>query len=109
LAANPRKLARLTDPLVLLPALAAVMLLVIWGTTFDIVQLERDTARRAVSASSVELVETYEAQVVRALREIDQTLKLVAYAHQQTGAGADLAKLRSQGLLPPELIFVVRI
>ena len=110
MAANPpRRLNRLTEPLVLLPALAAVMLVVIWGTTFDIVGLEREAARRAASATTVELVETYEAQVVRALREIDQTLKLVAYAHQQSGAGADLAQLRKQGLLPPELIFVVRI
>src|SRR6202030_862445 len=58
---------------------------------------------------TLELVNTYEAQVVRALREIDQTLKFVKYAYETKGAAAALPDLRTRDLLPSDLLFVVRI
>jgi diguanylate cyclase (GGDEF)-like protein len=55
------------------------------------------------------LLGTYEAQVVRALREIDQALKLVkSWPERQAGRGT-LAVLRDKGMLPPDLIFTVTI
>ena len=56
------------------------VLAMIWGTTFNLIKSERAAAERAATLSSRELAETYEAQVVRALREIDQTLKVVKFA-----------------------------
>ena len=85
-----------------------VVLGVIWGTTLNLIRIERDTASRAAASSSRELVDTYEAQVVRALREIDQAMRFVAYAHERSGR-VDLGDLRGKGLLPPELVFVVRV
>ena len=103
-----RWLSRVAEPVFFLPVIGIVVLGVIWGTTWNLVQVERGAALRAAAGTSRELVETYEAQVVRALREIDQTLKLVAYAHERSGR-ADLAELKAKGLLPPELLFSVRI
>jgi diguanylate cyclase (GGDEF)-like protein len=59
--------------------------------------------------SSRELAETYEAQVVRALREIDQTLKVVKYAFERSGERGVLSELKARTLLPPDLLFVVSI
>ncbi len=55
------------------------------------------------------LAETYEAQVIRALREIDQTLKFVKYAYEPSGEPIVLQTLKAEELLPPELLFAVSI
>jgi diguanylate cyclase (GGDEF)-like protein/PAS domain S-box-containing protein len=55
-----------------------------------------------------ELTDTYEAQVLRALREIDQVLKLIRYTNNLRG-GIDLADLKQRGLLPPDLVFTVSL
>jgi diguanylate cyclase (GGDEF)-like protein len=100
---------RLTEPQILSPVLAVVLLGVIWGTTLNLVKVERAGAERAAAASSLELVETYEAQVLRALREIDQTLKFVKFAYEVRQEPNALRDLKVRGLLPPDLLFVVSI
>jgi diguanylate cyclase (GGDEF)-like protein len=90
--------------------IAVVLLALIWTATFELVGLKRADAQRAAAASSQELLGTYEAQVVRALREIDQTLKLIKYWHEGSrGRSRGLADLEDRGLLPPDLLFVVSI
>jgi diguanylate cyclase (GGDEF)-like protein len=109
-ATGPRAwMSRLSEPYILFPALTVVVLGVIWGVTLNLIQVERADAAGAATAAALELVNTYEAQVVRALREIDQTLKVVKYAYEAKGAGAALADLNARALLPPELLFVVSI
>ena len=104
-----RGLARLAEPHVLFPLIALVLLGVIWGTTLHVIQLERSVAERSAASSSVEHADTYEAQVVRALREIDQTLKFMQFAYQSNHGRIDLAALRNQGLLLPDLLFVASV
>lgn len=99
---------RLTEPM-LLPVIGTILLAAIWAMTFNLIHVERSVATRAAAASSVELVETYEAQVVRSLREIDQTLRLVKFAHERTGGRIDLSELRARSLLLPDLLFVTTI
>ncbi|MBK8738067.1 MAG: hypothetical protein IPM02_00265 [Betaproteobacteria bacterium] len=77
-----RWLNQATEPHVLFPAIAMLILAIIWGTTLNRIDAEHAAAGRAAAVSSRELAETYEAQVVRALREIDQTLKLVKFEHR---------------------------
>jgi diguanylate cyclase (GGDEF)-like protein len=109
-ATGPRAwMSRLSEPYILFPALTVVVLGAIWGVTINLIQVERADAAGAATAAALELVNTYEAQVVRALREIDQTLKVVKYAYETKGAGAALADLDARALLPPELLFVVSI
>jgi diguanylate cyclase (GGDEF)-like protein len=101
-------LGRLTEPRVLFPLIGLFLLAVIWGATFGILRVKHVAAERAAAVSSRELLGTYEAQVVRALHEIDQTLNLVKYWHER-GPKNGLAELRENGLLPPDLLFVVSI
>ena len=107
--APPHRLGRLTEPQVLFPLLTLLLLGVLWIATASLVRQEHANARAASIASTRELAETYEAQVVRALREIDRTLKLVAYADQPPGPAATLAELAEQGLLLPPFLFTVSI
>lgn len=109
-ATGPRAwMSWLSEPHILFPTLTILVLGGIWGVTLDLIKVERAKAGAAATAAALELVNTYEAQVVRALREIDQTLKVVKYAYETKGAGAALSDLSARSLLPPELLFVVSI
>ncbi|MEO8855481.1 MAG: EAL domain-containing protein [Burkholderiaceae bacterium] len=101
--------ARINEPLILLPAIAVVGLLMIWAGVFRLVDIEETAARRAAAASSKELAATYEAQTMRALREIDQTLKFVKYVYERHDRPLVLDDLKEKGLLPPDSLFVVTI
>jgi diguanylate cyclase (GGDEF)-like protein len=102
-------LNRFADPPILFPLLSILVLAVIWSATFNLIRIERATAEAAAAGTALELLNTYEAQVVRALREIDQTLKFVKYAYELKGAGAALSDLKARTLLPPDLLFVVSV
>ncbi len=104
-----RRLSRITEPQVLFPLIAVLLLSAVWSTTLGVIRIERATAQHAAAISSRELLGTYEAQVVRALREIDQTLNLVKYWYERDGKRPAIAELKDNGLLPPDLLFVVSI
>ena len=104
-----RGLARAHEPQILFPIIAVVLLAVVWSATFSLIKTGEGDAERAAAASSRELLATYEAQVVRALREIDQTLNLVKYWYEHEEKRHTLAELADKGLLPPGLVFVVTI
>jgi diguanylate cyclase (GGDEF)-like protein len=102
-------LAWLSEPYILFPALTVVVLAVIWSATINLIRVGRRDAAATATAAALQLANTYEAQVVRALREIDQTLKVVRYAYQFKGAAAALSDLAASSLLPPTLLFTVSI
>jgi diguanylate cyclase (GGDEF)-like protein/PAS domain S-box-containing protein len=104
-----RHLRRLAEPYVFFPLIALVLLAVVWGTTADMIGVERTLAQRSALSSTQELANTYEAQVGRALREIDHTMRLVKYAWERGGGRVDLAQLRDKALLLPDLVFSVSI
>ena len=103
------RLSRGNEPQFLFPVIAVVLLAVVWGTTLALIRLKYSSAEQASRVSTAELLDTYEAQVVRALREIDQALNLVKYWPTQDERRGRLADLGDRGLLPPDLIFVVSI
>jgi signal transduction histidine kinase len=105
---NRRRWGRVTDPRLLFPFIAVVLLGAIWSTTFAIIRVNDAAAAHAAAASTRELLVTYEARVVRALSEIEQTLNLIKFWPQRTARRA-LADLKDKGLLPPDLLFVVSI
>ena len=84
-----------------------VLLATVWVSTFGIVRVRYADAERAAAVSSRELLNTYEAQVVRALQEIDRTLNLVRFWREH--GNGQLAKLKDGGLLPADLLFVVSV
>ena len=104
-----RASGRTTEPQILFPLIAVLLLAAIWGTTFDIIRVRYSAAEHAAAVSTRELLGTYEAQILRSLREIDQTLKLVSYWHDRDAAHHTLPELRASGLLPPDLVFIVSI
>jgi len=103
------RLHRLFEAPVLFSGIAVLLLAVIWSVSFNLADRERLAARRAAAALAIDVADTYEAQVVRALREIDNTLKLVRYSLGAREAQAILEELRAKGLLPPELLFTVNV
>jgi diguanylate cyclase (GGDEF)-like protein len=104
-----RRIGRATEPQVLFPLTAALLLAGVWVMTAGIVRVRDSAALHAAVASSSELLDTYEAQIVRALGDIDQTLALVKFWHARPSRRAGLAELRDNGLLPPDLIYVVSV
>jgi diguanylate cyclase (GGDEF)-like protein len=104
-----RRFGRVTEPQILFPFLALILLAVIWGTTLGVLRVKRADAEHSAALSSRELVDTYEAQVVRALREIDQTLNLIRFWPERHASRQTLADLKTKGLLPPDLLFTVSI
>jgi diguanylate cyclase (GGDEF)-like protein len=104
-----RKLGRAAEPQFLFPLIAVCLLAGIWGTTLGVLKVRRADAEHAAAVSSRELLGTYEAQVVRALGQIDGALNLVKFWHEHGAGARTLADLRNQGLLPPDLLFTVSV
>ncbi len=101
--------SRIAEPQILFPLIALVLLAGLWGTTLGIIRIRHGEAEHDAATSSHELLGTYEAQVVRVLREIDQTLNLVKFWHERPSMHGTLSELKYQGLLPPDLVFSVGI
>jgi diguanylate cyclase (GGDEF)-like protein len=104
-----RAFGRTAEPQILFPLIAGFLLTAIWGTTLGVLRVRHVDAEHTAAISSRELLGTYEAQVVRALREIDQTLNLVKFWPDRQAGHRTLAELKEKGLLPPDLIFTVGI
>jgi hypothetical protein len=104
-----RAFGRTAEPQILFPLIAGFLLTAIWGTTLGVLKVRHADAEHTAAISSRELLGTYEAQVVRALREIDQTLNLVKFWPERQAGHHTLADLKEKGLLPPDLIFTVSI
>ncbi|QIE29942.1 EAL domain protein (plasmid) [Caballeronia sp. SBC1] len=101
-------LRRLLEAYVLFPLFAAMLLVLTWTTVIHLISAENVVAQNAAAELSRELADTYQAQMVRNLVSIDQTLKTVKYAYEMKG-GAGLSELRDKGLLPPAIVFKVAI
>lgn len=101
-------LRRVLEAYVLFPLFSLLLLIVGWTAVLHLIDVERGAAIRATAELSRELADTYEAQMVRNLAAIDQTLKTVKYAYEMKGASA-LAELQGKGLLPSPIVFEVAI
>lgn len=102
-------LHRVLEPHILFPLIATIVLAVIWGTTLAYQRVQTAAAARAAEDSTREILETYEAQVVRALDQINLALNVVSYWHSLPGPRRPLRELRDHELLPPDLLFIVSV
>jgi diguanylate cyclase (GGDEF)-like protein len=98
-----------TEPQILFPLIAALLLAVIWGTTLAVIKVRHSDAEHTAAVSSRELLGTYEAQVVRAMREIDEALNIVEFWPGRAAGRHTLSDLKNKGLLPADLLFTVSI
>ncbi|MFQ6556544.1 ATP-binding protein [Pseudomonas sp. Lb2C1-1] len=94
---------------ILFPLLAALLLLAIWTATLYLIKVEHLRAQQSAATASLEMGATYEAQMLRAIHEIDQTLKLVKYTYEAEGEPNALRRLQERALLPPALVFDVSV
>ncbi|MCY0389473.1 EAL domain-containing protein [Robbsia sp. Bb-Pol-6] len=101
-------LRRVLEAHVLFPLFSLLLLIVGWTAVVHLIDVERGAAIRATAELSRELADTYEAQMVRNLAAIDQTLKTVKYAYELKGAPA-LRELQDKGLLPSPIVFEVAV
>ena len=103
-----RRLDTYAVPLLLL-LFTALALAALWTATLRSAHAELAAADAAARAALPELLDTYEAQIIRNLDAIEQTLKVTGYAVSLKGGGGALAELDRQQLLPPGLLFAVAI
>ncbi len=89
--------------------IAVVGLAAIWGTAFNFAQRDLAAAEREARTLVADQTDTYEAQMVRALREIDQGLRLIRHQLRSASPEATLGTLSDEGLLPPEFLFTFSI
>ncbi|WP_206956174.1 bifunctional diguanylate cyclase/phosphodiesterase [Trinickia acidisoli] len=99
---------RLAQTWLWFPLFAFVLLALVWGSLIHVLQLEHAAVTSAAIETSRELADTYEAQVVRSLVSIDQTLKTIAYAYAVSGNDA-LEKLQNRDMLPSAIVFQMTI
>jgi diguanylate cyclase (GGDEF)-like protein len=103
------KLARLLDPPVLFTLIAIVFLTTIWIPTLHFIDEEKTRAEISAARLASDTADTYEAQVLSALRDIERTLDLVRYDLEKSDAKTTLKSLRARGLLLPEILFSIGI
>jgi len=104
----PRLLHRVTEPQILFPLSAVFTLILVWGGTWLYVRMLRTDVDKHALESTRQILDTYEAQVIRSLGEIDQAMNLVTFWRQQ-GPDARLAQLSERQLLPPDLLFIISV
>lgn len=93
------------------PYLISGMLLLIltWGITWHLDRRAYAEQSSIISMEAASQAGIYEAQMIRALREIDRILAVTAYAVEQHGPEAALTRLDAKGLLPPKMLFGVSV
>ena len=100
---------KITEPHFFYPAALIAILVILWVTTFNIIEANQQSARESAITSTTELAHTYEAQVVRALREIDQALNVVKRSYELGIDKPMLSLVNDWGLLLPDFLFVTSI
>jgi diguanylate cyclase (GGDEF)-like protein len=99
----------LIDPLLFYPTALIATLIILWVITFDLIAANHQRARESAITSATALVHTYEAQVVRALREIDHALNVAKRAYELNDDNSMLPIINDWGLLLPGFLFVTSI
>ena len=102
-------LHRAGEAYVVLPVLAAVLLLAVWVVTFKVTAKEEREARTTAVRTTQRLIDAYEAQTLRALNEISQSFRLVDYAYSVDGPEHALERLHAKNMLLPDMLFTTSI
>ncbi len=104
-----RVLHLLIEPTFMITGVALLVLTIIWAVTLNLTEREYDAADRTAAALSADVANTYEAQVVRALGEIDHVLRMIRFHLESEAAEEVLDVLGARDLLPPQLLFTISI
>lgn len=105
-----KKLAhRFIEPHILFPVLTMVLLIVIWASAFELIRVRQQTSLQQAQETARDMAETYHAQLLRALREIELTMAIVAYAQEHEPADTAINLLANRDMLPPPILFSVAV
>jgi two-component system, NtrC family, sensor kinase len=104
-----RTISKISDPRLIAVLFGIVLLTAVWVATLALISTEKRAAEEKAAASSRELLQTYAAYAVRALREIDLALRTVQFAHSVTDNLRALDQLKALDMLPPQLVMHVGI
>lgn len=104
-----RAITRIIESQLLFPLLAVVISILLWTGTVLLIDVERRSAHLSALSLTRELNETYEAQVLRVLGEIEKDFKLIQYTYEQHAADSVLPELSRRELLPPTLLFNIAL
>ena len=102
-------LAWAQEPFLLYPFFAVLLLCVVWVWCYHLIDVEGAAAEKKVILSAREMVETYEAQMLRNLNNIEQALRTVKYAYEVGTTPMVLAALKERELLPSSMLFNIDI
>ena len=103
------RLHKMTESHILYPAVLIVVLVILWVATLQLIKTNHLSALESATDSAIELANTYEAQVVRAVREIDHTLNVVKRGYEFGSNKPMLALLDNWGLLLPGFLFTTSV
>lgn len=95
---------RIAEDYFVFPLFAVLLIGSAWVGTLHLLDHEREATAQTAVQLSRGLADAYEAQVVRSLEAIDQTLKTVAYAYTTAGNAA-LSQLQDRAMLPSPIVF----
>ncbi len=84
---------------VIWPVLALIIIAVLWATTWDRIQEDRQHATEAAHRQALALANAYAEQVRRTIRQIDQ-VSLELKFEQESAQPADLGRKRDEGIYP---------
>ncbi len=102
---KPGSQHKITEPHIFYPAVLIVVLAILWTMTLQLIEANHLSAREGATNSAIELAHTYEAQVVRVIREIDQALNVVKRGYELGNNKPMLTLLDDWGLLLPSFLF----
>ncbi len=91
------------------PFFALMLLGMIWFGAIHTINREEAGLEQEAVKTTLALSEVYEAQMVRNLGFIDQTLKTVKYAYERDPNPDVLGEMDLKGLLPPRLVFAISL
>ncbi|RLA39926.1 MAG: hypothetical protein DRQ64_05810, partial [Gammaproteobacteria bacterium] len=100
---------KLSTPQVVFLTMVFAAIIVLWSITFRLIDNDFSSSRISAAKSASALALTYEAQVVRAIREIGQSLNVVKRSYELNNGQAMLAMVEDWGLLLPDFLFVTSI
>ena len=102
-------LPRRRRALLAIPALGALVLVLLWTVIFARLSVERDAASHESMASAAILSSALEQHTVKAIHQVDQITRFVKYEFENTRGQFDLARTVERGVVQSDTLVQVAI
>jgi diguanylate cyclase (GGDEF)-like protein len=102
-------LPRRRRALLAIPAMGAVVLVLLWGVIFARLSVERDATLRESMASAAILSSALEQHTVKAIHQVDQITRFVKYEYEKTPDHFDLTSTVEKGVVQGDSLVQVSL